>query len=44
MGKTIRGKRNGSGPYKGSYQGKISNVGRRQQSGEKCPKSTKSKK
>ena len=44
MGKTIRGKRNGSGPYKGSYQSRISEVGKRQQSGERCPKPTKNKK
>jgi len=44
MGKTIRGKRTGTGPYKGSYQDRTSKVGRRQQAGEPCPKSTKSKK
>jgi len=44
VSKTARGKRNGTGPYKGSYQGRTSKVGRRQQSGEKCPKSSTSKK
>lgn len=38
MGKTKRGTRDGSGPYKGSYQSRTSRVGRRQQAGEKCPK------
>jgi len=37
MGKTQRGKRDGTGSYKGSYQSKVSNKGRRQQAGEKCP-------
>ena len=32
-----RGVRDGSGPYKDSYQRKTSNVGRRIQSGQKCP-------
>ena len=36
MSKTIRGKRNGTGPYKGSYQSKLG-VGRRKQKGEECP-------
>jgi len=43
MSKTARGKRNGTGPYKGSYQGRTSKVGRRQQAGKPCPKSTKKK-
>ena len=37
MGKDIRGKRDGSGSYKDSYQRKTSNVGKRIQSGQKCP-------
>lgn len=43
MSKTARGKRNGTGPYKGSYQGRTSSTGRRQQTGEKCPKPVKKK-
>ena len=43
MSKTTRGKRDGTGPYKGSYQRRNSSVGRRQQSGEKCPKPIKKK-
>jgi len=38
MGATKRGKRDGTGPYKGSYQRKRSKKGKRQQRGEKCPK------
>ena len=37
MGKTKRGVRDGSGPYKGSYQDQKSGKGRRQMAGEKCP-------
>ena len=37
MGKNIRGKRDGSGSYKDSYQRRISNTGKRIQSGQKCP-------
>ena len=38
MGKTQRGVRDGSGPYKGSYQRKNKNgVGRRKKAGQKCP-------
>ena len=44
MSKTVRGKRDGTGPYKGSYQGRTSKVGRRVQSGKPCPKSTNKKK
>jgi len=44
MSKTVRSKRDGTGPYKGSYQGRVSSVGRRQQAGEKCPKSSTNKK
>ena len=38
MSKSVRGKRDGSGPYKDSYQRKQSTKGKRQQSGQKCPK------
>jgi len=37
-GKTQRGKRDGTGPYKDSAQRSISDVGRRKQAGEVCPK------
>ena len=37
MGKTARGVRTGDGPFKGSYQSKVSKVGRRQAAGQKCP-------
>jgi len=38
MGRTKRGVRDGSGPYKGSYRRKTSKIGRRKASGKKCPK------
>jgi len=38
MGKNVRGKRDGTGPHKESYQKKRSNTGKRKQSGQKCPK------
>jgi len=38
MGRNARGVRDGSGPYKGSYQAKKSKLGRRQKAGKKCPK------
>ena len=41
MGKEKRGKRDGSGPYKDSYQRRTSNTGRRIQSGQKCPNRNK---
>lgn len=41
MGKTARGKRTGSGPYKGSYQARHSKVGKRRAAGQKCPKRSK---
>jgi hypothetical protein len=41
MAKNQRGVRDGSGPYKGSYQAKTSKVGKRQQAGQKCPKTKK---
>lgn len=37
MSKTARGKRNGTGPYKDSYQRKSKRIGKRQAAGEKCP-------
>lgn len=36
-GKDDRGKRDGTGPYKDSYQRKISKEGKRKSIGEKCP-------
>lgn len=39
MGKTTRGRRDGSGSFKGSYQSKKSSIGRRKQAGQKCPRS-----
>ena len=40
MSNTQRGKRDGTGPYKDSYQrSKTGNKGRRILSGQKCPKS-----
>ena len=38
MSRTIRGKRDGSGPYKDSYQSKKSKIGKRRKAGQKCPK------
>jgi len=39
MGATKRGKRDNSGPYKGSYQrGKSGARGKRLLAGQKCPK------
>lgn len=37
IGKNQRGKRDGTGPHKDSYQRKTSNIGKRIQSGQKCP-------
>ena len=37
MGSNKAGVRDGTGPYKDSYQRKTSKVGRRQQAGQKCP-------
>lgn len=37
MGQSQRGKRDGTGPYKGSFQKQNAGVGRRQQAGEPCP-------
>ena len=41
MGKTRRGVRDGSGPFKGSYRRKSEgkSIGRRRAAGQKCPKS-----
>jgi len=41
MGAIKRGVRDGSGPYKGSYQRKTSKVGKRVASGQPCPKKGK---
>ena len=41
MSYTKRGRRNGSGPYKGSYQRKKNSTGRRRQAGLPCPKHKK---
>ena len=37
MSRTKRGVRDGTGPYKGSYQRLIKAMGRRKAAGEKCP-------
>ena len=39
MGKNARGKRDGTGPYKGSYRS--GQQGRRKAAGQKCPKRKK---
>jgi len=41
MSRTVRGNRDGTGPYKDSYQKRKGNKGKRQQSGQKCPKKGK---
>lgn len=38
MAKSSRGSRDGTGPYKGSYQGSKSSVGKRRAAGLPCPK------
>ena len=38
MSKTVRKKRDGSGPFKGSYQRTKSKIGKRKQAGIPCPK------
>jgi len=38
MGKSTRGKQDGTGPKQGSYQQKKYGIGKRQQAGKKCPK------
>ena len=38
LGKTIRKRRNGTGPFKGSYQRQKSKIGRRKKAGLLCPK------
>ena len=37
MGRNARGKRDGTGPYKGSHRRKTTSVGRRRAAGQKCP-------
>ena len=41
MAKIKRGKRDGTGPFSGSYRKRTSKVGRRKAVGVKCPKSKK---
>lgn len=41
MGYKKAGKRDGTGPAKGSYQRKTKGAGKRKQAGQKCPKSKK---
>ena len=43
MGINKRGIRNGTGPYKDSYQRQTSGIGRRKAQGEKYPKSKRGK-
>jgi len=38
MARNARGRRDGTGPYKGSYQRSKFGIGRRRQAGQKCPK------
>lgn len=38
MGYKIRGKRDGTGPYRGSFQRRQGGLGRRRSAGQKCPK------
>ena len=38
MGATKRGKRDGTGPHKDSYQRRQGKTGKRRRAGEKCPK------
>jgi len=33
-----RGKRDGTGPFRGSYRRRVSRIGRRRARGVKCPK------
>jgi len=45
MGKNTRGVRDGTGPYKDSFQSKSGNgVGRRRQGGDVCPKGNRESK
>lgn len=37
MSKKVRGLRDGTGSYEGSYQSEISKKGKRQELGEECP-------
>jgi hypothetical protein len=43
MSKTIRGKRDGTGPFKGSFQETEFGLGKRKRRGEKCPFDIKKK-
>ena len=38
MSKTTRGKRDGTGPYKGSQERRSGGQGKRRSAGVKCPK------
>jgi len=38
MSRNMRGKRDGTGPHKGSYRARHGMKGRRQAAGQKCPK------
>ena len=38
MGRSRRGKHDGTGPRKGSYQQRKFGTGKRQRAGQKCPK------
>ena len=38
MARNARGKRDGTGPYKGSYERKSGGGGKRKAAGEPCPK------
>lgn len=38
MARTVRGKRDGTGSYKNSYQRKKHKTGKRKNAGKKCPK------
>ena len=41
MGRSRRGKRDGTGPYRGSYMYKKHGTGRRRRAGQPCPKRRK---
>ena len=42
MGKTVRGKQDGTGPFGGSAQASVSKIGRRKAAGRTCPVKKKS--
>ncbi|HUW44062.1 MAG TPA: hypothetical protein VMV95_03835 [Bacillota bacterium] len=43
MGKVERGKRDGTGPYKDSWQKENKEKGKRQEQGEECPEDKNNK-